>query len=403
MKKALEKGGRHPEEADLSPIKNAAMVSENGKIIWVGTKSRLNAFLKGYQNEFGACRLREYALKAETVLPGFIECHTHSVFAGDRHEEFELRNAGVSYQDIARRGGGILSTVNATRKASKKTLEKLLEKRVQKFIEQGVTSLEIKSGYGLDFKTERKMLEVASSVKSIDVIRTYLGLHAVPKDKTLKEYVKQVIDVDLPKLVRLQLVDRCDLFVEQGYFSQRDAEHLYRACENYGLSMTVHADQLTRQGVAGYAARRWNLNSVDHLVQVSRSDIKALAKSKVTCVLLPGADLYLDMKYPPARELIDQGCRVALATDFNPGSCPTQNLTLVGLLARLKMKMSLAEVLAAYTVNSAFALGLESRVGSLVLGKDCNFSCLNEGWKSLFYDSLGAEVKQVWRKGRKIF
>lgn len=388
---------RRPTEDDLSPIEKGAFVVEKGFLKWVGPEKRLpKEFSKGQK------KAREVDLKGKCVLPGFVESHTHLVFAGDRQNEFELRNKGVSYQEIAAAGGGIRSTVRATRQATSAQLLRSAQARADVFVSQGVTTLEIKSGYGLDWKNEQKILKVARQLEGPRIVPTYLGPHAVPAEhKNSESYLQEVLEVHLPALKRAGLADRLDMFVEQGYFSLEQATRYLTAAKQMGFAVTFHADQITRTGASEVGARL-GAHSVDHAIQVNDSDIQELADSEATAVLLPVADFYLKCAYPPARKMIDQGCRVALATDFNPGTSPSQSLSLVGVLARLEMKMSLAEVIVAYTLGGAYALGLESSVGSLEVGKSADFICVDQDWRHLFYQVGHHPVSQTWVAGRNL-
>ena len=365
LQEASYKEGRRIRQEDLSILKKAAMVVQDKKIIWIGEQKKLP---KQY-----AKKSKEVDLMGSTVLPGFVECHTHSVFAGDRAEEFELRNQGMSYQEIAKKGGGILSTRVATRKASKQQLQKLTNERVENFIEQGVTTLEIKSGYGLNLKDELKLLEVIRSQKKIRCLSTFMGAHGLPKEfNSSADYLEFLIKTVLPQVKKKKLADRVDIFLEKGFFEILETKNYLQAAKKMGFEILLHADQLTLSGGA-QAAIEMQAISADHLLQIGDKEIASLAKSNVTCVLLPTSDLYMKCAYPKARDLIDQGARVALATDFNPGTSPTQDLTLVGLLSRLEMKMSLPEVISAYTVGAAHALNLQNEIGSLEVGKKCGF------------------------------
>jgi imidazolonepropionase len=333
------------------------------------------------------------------VAPGFIECHTHLIFAGHRAVEFEMRNQGASYQEISQKGGGILSTMKHTRAASPKVLKELAQKRVDDFTAQGVTTLEMKSGYALDLKNELKVLKVAQELKGPRIVTTFLGAHAKPPEFTgYPEYLKFLSDQVLPRVKKQKLASRVDIFVEEGFFNQRDSRDFLKAAQGLGFDLVVHADQLTLSGGADLCVE-FNALSGDHLLRIQEKEIRKLAASQVTCVLLPAADLYMKCAYPPARALIDAGARVALATDFNPGTSPTQDLNLVGLLARLEMKMTLPEVIAAYTVGAAHALKLSSKVGSLELGKCADLICTDVSWQEFFY-SVGQRIPtSVYKNG----
>ncbi|MBC7370996.1 MAG: imidazolonepropionase, partial [Bdellovibrionaceae bacterium] len=382
---AMKKRGRNIIESDLGIEKDLAIYIDDGKICWLGPKNKIPKALSTQK------KIREISAKGKLILPGFVECHTHTVFAGNRAAEFEMRNQGVSYLEIAKRGGGILSTMRSTREASPKSLLEISQKRVDEFVAQGVTTLEIKSGYGLDLKNEIKMLKTAKAMTGPEIVTTFLGAHAKPPEfESYKEYLNHLGEQVLPVVKKQKLATRVDIFVEAGFFDQNDSREFLQKAKGLGFQIAIHADQLTLSGGANLAVELGALSG-DHLLQIGEKEMLKLAKSEVTCVLLPASDLYMKCAYPNARKLIDSGARVALATDFNPGSCPTQDLNLVGLLARLEMKMSLPEVIAAYTVGAAFALNLQDRVGSVDVGKDANFICTEHHWSELFY-SAGQKI-----------
>ncbi|HEX4924522.1 MAG TPA: imidazolonepropionase [Bdellovibrionales bacterium] len=391
---AAKKGGRRVTEDDLGLVRRGALVVSGKRIAWAGSMSDLP---RAYR------RAPQVSLKGKSVVPAFLECHTHLVFAGNRADEFEKRNQGMSYQEIAQQGGGILSTMRATREASVAELAKLGQKRAELFVRQGVTTIEAKSGYGLNTESELKILAANQKIKGARIVSTYLGPHAVPSEfKSPDEYVRNIIAEALPALKKKKLAGRCDIFVEKGFFLDEAARAYLRAAKDVGFDVVVHADQLSLSGGARMAIE-FGARSADHLLQIEKPEVEALAKSDVTCVLLPASDLYLKTKYPPARALIDAGARVALATDYNPGSSPTQDLALVGLLARLEMKMTLPEVIGAYTVGAAHALGLEKQLGSLQKGRLADFVVLDGGWRDLFYQIGHMPVAQVWREGKRAF
>lgn len=394
---AARKEGRHITESDLDIQTQAAVVVEKDRIAWVGPHKKIPKEFSKKKN------LREVDMKGMTVLPGFVECHTHLIFAGDRAAEFELRNQGMSYQEISARGGGILSTMKKTRSATLADLTRSGQERADHFVSQGVTTLEIKSGYALNLKDELKMLQAAQKIEGLRTITTFLGAHALPPEfKSYEEYLQFLGQEVLPLVRKKKLARRVDIFIEKGFFSAQVSEAYLRRAQELGFDVLAHADQLSLSGGAEVAVRLGALSG-DHLLQVGKNEIQSLAKSEVTCVLLPAADLYTKMKYPAAREMIEAGARVALATDFNPGTSPTQDLNLVGLLARLEMKMTLPEVISAYTVGAAHALNLHKEVGSLEVGKSADILCIEKDWQTLFY-SVGESVnKSVFSRGKRIF
>ena len=390
------KDGRRVSESDLSIVKDAALVCVDGKIKWLGPRAELDRANPGLSKE------RVVRLGGRTVLPGFVECHTHMVFAGSRAEEFEWRMQGQSYQEISAKGGGILSTVKATRTATETELAQLAQTRADRFTKQGVTMLEVKSGYGLDLETELKMLRVARQVKGPKVVSTYLGAHSrSPEFVDLKTYMTFMVDQVLPRIAKEKLADRVDIYIEKGFYDLELGRHYFEAAQSLGLPIVAHVEQLSAFGGTRLALEFKPL-SVDHIVYVDDQVIGSLAKSDTTAVLLPISDLYLKMDYPPARKLIDAGARVALSTDFNPGTSPSQDLSLLGLLARVEMGMSLAEVISGLTFGAAAALSQAHQVGSLEVGKSCDFSVIDGSWRDLFYRVGEHPVEQVYRSGQRL-
>jgi len=392
LKGVADKNGRKPTEDDLSRIDKAAFVVEKGMITWVGETKKLPKIKKA----------KEISLKGRTVIPGLTECHTHLVFAGTRAHEFEQRQQGKTYQEITAAGGGIGSTVTYVRKATKAALQKLSQPRVDEFLKQGVTTLEIKSGYGLNIKDEFKMLEVAKSLKGPDIVATFLGPHSLPPEKQgADSYLEEIIKA-LPQLTKKKLSDRVDIFIEKDFFTLDHARKYFEEARKLGLKITAHVEQLSRQGGAQLATEFQAL-SVDHNVQMNDQDIQSVAKTETVAVCLPTADFYMKIAFPPARKLIDAGACVALATDFNPGTSPTQDLSFVGMLARLEMQMTLPEVLASYTYNSAKALGLENIKGSIQNSRKADFVVLDGDLNDLFYKIGHFPAAEVWISGQKTF
>ncbi len=369
-----------------------AMLVEGDVITWVGSFKKIPT---------GKKKPIKVNLKNQKVFPSFIECHTHTVFAGSRADEFELRNTGMSYLEIAAQGGGILSTVKKTRAASEKDLLKLSQKRVNQFVRQGVSTLEIKSGYGLEKKAELKILNVAKMIKGPRIVTTYLGAHARPPEfSSTEEYLEDILQNVLPILKKKKLTNRVDIFVEKNFFEKEAAQKYLTEFQKHGFDVTIHANQLSESGGAELAIEL-KAKSADHVIMISDQTIQDFAKSKVVTVLLPMADLYMKCDYPPARKLIDAGALVALATDFNPGTSPSQDLMLVGLLARLKMGMTLPEVFAAYTLNAARALGIEAEEGSLEVGKKANFICTEADLTDFFYSAGAVPTHRLFIGGKE--
>lgn len=375
---ANAKKGRQILEGDLSLHKKAAVVVHKGRIAWVGSE-------KSIPKIFAKSKLKEIKAKHQTVLPGFVDCHTHSIFAGNRSAEFELRNQGMSYKEIAAQGGGILSTMRETRKATPKTLLQVTQERVNRFLEQGVTTLEIKTGYALNLKDELKCLEVLKKIKGPQIVSTFLGAHSRPPEfETNEDYLQFLQGKILPVVKKKKLASRVDIFWEKGFFEGESAKAYMQTAKDLGFNLTLHADQLSDAGGSG-AGLELGAQSIDHVIQIPKLMIPELARSETVAVLLPVADVYLKCPFPPAREMIDAGVCVALSTDFNPGTSPSQDLSWVGLLARLEMKMTLPEVIAAFTVGGAQALGLGDQIGSIEVGKSADLQFLEGNLSELFY------------------
>lgn len=365
----------------------------DGKITWIGAQNKIPKTIKG---------AKEIDLKKQLVFPSFVECHTHAVFAGSRAAEFEERNQGISYLEIAARGGGILSTMNATRKSSSAELLKTTQQKVNAFLKQGVSTLEIKSGYALDLKNEIKLLEVIQKLKGPRIVSTFLGAHARPSEfKDNTAYLDFLIEKVLPVIKKKKLSKRVDIFTETKFFEKEESRKYLQAARALGFDTTIHANQLSLSGGADLALELESV-SADHVIHLTEQHIQKFAKSKTVAVLLPMADLYMKCSYPSARKLIDAGATVALATDYNPGSCPSLDLSLVGLLARLEMKMSLPEVFKAYTSGAAQALGLQDEEGDLSLGKSANFICTEAELTDFFYSAGSVPPHRLFIRGKLV-
>jgi len=359
-----------PELNELAIIEDGAMLVAGGKIINVGRYADIKLFIDSETEVVDA--------QGCVVMPGFVDAHTHPVFGGNRVEEFEMRARGKSYEDIARGGGGIQSTVAKTRAASEDELFESSKRYADWFLQCGTTTLEAKSGYGLTAEDELKILRVIRRLNKeteLNYIPTFLGAHAVPpeyKDRS-DEYVQCVVEQMLPAIASQKLAKYCDVFCESGYFDVADAKKVLLAAKELGLMPRIHADQLTRCGGAELAAELGAVTA-DHLEQTDTTGIKALKRANVQPVLLPGSVYALGKsKYPAAREMIEAGLAIVLATDFNPGSSPTPSIPMMLSLACTQMGMVPAEALSAVTVNAAYSLGLGDRVGSLQAGKDADF------------------------------
>ena len=375
-----KKDGRRLQEEDLSRVSDGAVIFSTKKIgrtevpdrvEWVGESKALP---KKY------ARVKKKDLKGQSsIVPGLIDCHTHLVFAGDRSEEFALRCAGMSYEEIARRGGGIVSSVKSTREATARELEKLAIARVKESRAFGVKTLEIKSGYGLGTAHELKILRVAQKLKrhfpDMTFSVTFLGAHAFPKEKSRESYLREILEEMLPQVAREKLADSCDVFVDEGYFTIEEASHILNKAKSLRLKIKVHADELGNTECAQFAAQMGAL-SADHLLQISEAGIRKLAASQTVAVLLPGTAFYLKAPQAPARKLIEAGACVAISTDFNPGTCMSLSLPTMLTIGALYLQMSRAELFASVTYNAAKALGLSDRKGSVEPGLDADLTIL---------------------------
>jgi len=331
-------------------------------------------------------------------VPGLVECHTHPAFGGDRVEEFSLRAAGATYEELHAAGGGILSTVNATRGLDEDALLDRVRLHARWMLVHGTTTWEGKSGYGLDRDTELASLR---SIRRTGGSSTWLGAHAVPPEHAdADEYLSYALAEVLPTAA--QLADAADVFLERGAFDAAQARRFLEACREAGLALRLHGDQFTEQGAVPLAVEL-GARSVDHLEATGDEGIRALAVSDVVAVLLPASALFLDRPMPPARDLIDAGAAVALATDFNPGSAFCESLPLVCSLACTQLHLAPGEALTGCTVNAAHVLGRSGSVGRLAPGYDADIVLLDAtDWRYLSYHMGGEVVKAVIRKGEVV-
>lgn len=386
---------------DLGIIVDGAIVAENGIVRAVGTTADI---LASYNED--AYRVIDAAGKC--VMPGFVDSHTHLVFAGYRAEEFSWRLKGATYLEIMERGGGIINTVRATRQAAKAELMALAMKRLNSMLAMGVTTVEGKSGYGLDLETEIKQLEVMrdlAAVHPVEVVPTFMGAHAVPVEYKGKStaFIRFIIDQVLPVVAGRGLAEFCDVFCEKGVFSVEESRELLEAAKLLGLKAKIHADEIVTLGGAELAAEVGAV-SADHLLHASDHGIAALAQANVVATLLPATAFCLREPYARGREMIDRGAAVALATDFNPGSCFTESIPLVLALAVLEMRLTPAEAITALTINGAAALGRADIIGSLEEGKQADIVILEYPSHLFLPYRVGVScVREVIKKGRTVW
>jgi imidazolonepropionase len=383
---------------NLGVVPNGAVVIEDERIAWVGPTAELPPVSPDADI---------LDATGKVVLPGFVDSHTHLIFAGSREDEFEQRLGGMTYQEIAARGGGINATVQRVRQASRSELKALARPRLDRLLRFGVTTVEAKSGYGLTLADELKCLEVIADLNAegpVELVPTFLGAHAVPPEyrDDRARYLRLLADEMLPEIARCQLAAFCDVFCETGVFSLEESEQLLRRARALGFGLKLHADELTPLGGATLAARLGAV-SADHLLCITEAGIDALAGSDTVATLLPGTAFFLGADYAPARWLIDRGAAVALASDCNPGTCPSENLPLLGAMACARMKMLPAEVIIALTLNGASAVGRADRVGSLEPGKQADLIlCDVPDYRQLFYHFGINHVCGVIKRGRVI-
>lgn len=352
---------------ELGLVKNGSVLVEDGLVVAAGPSRTVDALPE-------ARRAREVDARGGVVMPGFVDSHTHLVFGVPRLTDYEMRLAGASYGEIAAAGGGILSSVRAVRKLSGAVLEAQARTFLAAMRRHGTTTVEAKSGYGLDDASETKMLRVAGRIEG--VVPTYLGAHVTPPEMAADHYIAWVCAEMLPAVARRKLARFADVYCDAGAFNLEQARRYLRRAAELGLGLKIHAEQFERTGAALLAAELGAV-SADHLEQAGEEEAVALARSGTIAVLLPGSVFHLSLRrYAPARTLIDAGAAVALATDFNPGTSPTYNMQMVLSLASTEMRMTPAEAISAATINGAHALCDGARTGSLEPGKQADLIVL---------------------------
>ena len=357
---------------ELPLIENAFICIENDLISGFG---EMNSFIQKKNDKV-------IDVSGKLILPCWCDSHSHVVYAGDRSSEFVDRINGLSYQEIANRGGGILNSAKKLQNTTEELLFNQSMSRIKSLIKLGTGALEIKSGYGLTLDSELKMLRVIKKISNntpIKIKSTFLGAHALPekykKDKS--GYLDLIIDEMLPKINNESLADFIDVFCEKGYFNLNDTEIILNAAKKYGLVPKIHVNQFNSFGGVDLAVK-YDAISVDHLEEISEKDIQSLKDANTIAVALPGCSFYLEIPYTNARKIIDSGLPLALATDFNPGSAPSGNMNFVVSLACIKMKMSPEEAINAATINGAYAMGISENYGSIGIGKKANLIITRE-------------------------
>jgi imidazolonepropionase len=370
--------------AELGLVRDGALLVHGDRITAIGPRRRIERLKE-------ARRAEKLDFGGRVVLPGFVDSHTHLIFPSSRAAEYEQRISGKTYAQIARAGGGIRSTVKKLRLASSSALRKRASVHLRQFAAHGTTTLEAKSGYGLDWKSELKILDILQQLhqeQPLDIARTFLGAHVVPPEfrRRPDAYVDLLVKRWIPTVATAGLAEFCDVFCDRGAFTLAQARRILAAGRACGLVPRIHADQLVRTGAARLAIEL-HAASADHLEHVDGGDIRALALSNVVCTLLPGCAFHLGLgHFAPARQLIEAGAIVALATDFNPGTSPTLSMAMILSLACTQMRMTPAEAIAAATINPAYSLRLHDRAGSLEVGKYADLAAFDvAGYREIPY------------------
>jgi len=395
------KAKKGKEMNELNIIENGTIVIEDGIIKAVGKAEEVLKDIneKNYEVIDG---------ENKTVLPGFVDSHTHLVFGGYRADEYNWRLSGMPYMEIMKRGGGIINSVKGTKEACKEELIELGRNRLNSMLSFGVTTVEGKSGYGLDFSTEIKQLEVMEELDKlhpIDIIKTFMGAHAVPKEYKGREdeFIDYLINEVMPEVKKRKLAEFCDIFCEENVFSIEQSKKLLLKAREMGMKLKIHADEIVQLGGAELAGEL-RATSADHLLQASDQGVRALAENDVVATLLPGTAFSLKEDYARARFMIDNNCAVALASDFNPGSCFTESIPLIIALATLYMNMSPEETITALTINGAAAVDRADTIGSIDIGKKGDV-VIHEfpSYKYIPYHIGVSTVEKVIKNGKLVY
>lgn len=389
------------EMSDLHIIEDGTVVIEDGIIVEVGKTEEV-------LNKYDQSKYQVIDASNKAVLPGFVDSHTHFVFGGYRAEEFSWRLRGDSYMSIMERGGGIVNTVEATREASKEELYNEGLKRLNSMLSFGVTTVEGKSGYGLDIDTEVKQLEVMEQLKRnhpIDIVTTFLGAHAVPKEYSGRtdDFVEFLINKVMPIIANEKLAEFCDVFCEKSVFSVEQSRRLLLKAKEMGFKIKLHADEIVQLGGSELAAELGAI-SADHLLHASDEGIRAMAEKGVISTILPCTAFSLKEDFARARYMIDNNCAVALASDLNPGSCFTESIPLIFALAALYMNMTTEEAITALTINGAAAVGRSETIGSIDVGKKGDIIILEfPSYKFIPYHIAVNTVEKVIKDGKLVY
>ncbi|MGB9976361.1 imidazolonepropionase [Thermovenabulum sp.] len=362
------KGGL--QQGEISLVKNAFVAIKDGKVVYIGDETKKSN--KDYLRE--NFPYKEIDAEGKLVTPGFVDPHTHLIFAGWRQKELTLKLKGYKYLDILKMGGGILYTVEKTRNATLQELVENAKKSLKIMLSYGTTTCEAKSGYGLNVEDELKILQaikILNQIQPVEIVPTFMGAHAVPKEyKDKKEYIKLIKEM-MPRIKEEGLAEFCDVFCEEGVFDLKESEEILREAKKCGLTPKIHADEITPMGGAKLAAKVGAI-SAEHLIHADEEGIEEMAKNNVIAVLLPGTSFYLGEDFAKAEIFKEKNVPIALATDFNPGSSPNESLQIVVNLACLKYKLTPEEVLTAVTLNAAAAINRASTIGTIEEGKNAD-------------------------------
>lgn len=383
-------------------VTDAALAIRDGSVVWAGSMNKLEA----------NCSLQDdteiVSAGGSVVTPGFVDSHTHPLFGATRQDEFAMRAAGADYEEIAAAGGGILNSVKRTRSASRAVLRENMKHHLSIMLSNGTTTVEAKSGYGLDLTTELKCLEVAGNVAGEvpqTIVPTFMGAHEIPEEfrGMPDEYIDYLITEVNPQIKDQGIAEFVDIFCEKGVFTPEQATRYLAASSEQGFSLKIHADEFYDTGGAAVAVRA-GAASADHLLSISDENIQLIAGSNTVATLLPGTALFLNKPFPPGRKLLDAGASVALATDFNPGSCFCDSMPLIVSLAVCRCGFTVEEALVSATANGAAAVGLERRKGRLTPGFDADFVLWNcTDFRTIPYHLGSPDVVVVYCAGRKVY
>ncbi len=386
------------DDNDSGIIENGSVCIKNSKITSIVSKLKISDRSAKIIDASGCI-----------VLPSFVDCHTHLVFAGTRTNEFAMRLEGKSYKEILKAGGGILQTVSATRKATEKQLFNLAQQRINEIISWGTTTIEIKSGYGLDIDSELKILRVIKQLQlanktKITIVPTFLGAHTVPSNRQKDEYIKEIITEMIPAVAKQNLAQFCDVFCENFVFNAQESKKILETAKKFGMIPKIHADEIESSGGAEIAGLVKAI-SAEHLLFPSDQGLKAMKKSNVTAVLLPGTTLFLKSKHiPPIDKMRKLGLTIALGSDYNPGTCMIYQMPIIIALGCLLYNMSLVEAIRGVTINSAKALGMDNQIGSIKVGKNADLLILDvSDYRQIPYQFGKNLIKTVIKNGNIVY